>query len=101
MTAGDQSAWAFGGTRGSRVSGFSPPSIFLVLSAGGCREFYRESEEQRAFFCAEKNGTRCRQVVRTQGRCMGAEPRLKENIDSFFFPAGLSGGTKILFFAGG
>ncbi len=55
-------------------------SIFLILSLLGAAKFHRESEEQRQF--AEKNSQL--PAVSVLKPVHGAEPRLKENIESFF-----------------
>jgi ceramide glucosyltransferase len=55
-------------------------SIFLLLSLLGTAKFHRESEEQRQF--AEKNSQL--PAVSVLKPVHGAEPRLKQNVESFF-----------------
>src|SRR5882724_492650 len=60
--------------------GILSSSIFLILSLLGAAKFHRESEEQRQF--AEKNSQL--PAVSVLKPVHGAEPRLKQNIESFF-----------------
>lgn len=55
-------------------------SIFLLLSLLGAAKFHSESEEQRQF--AEKNSQL--PAVSVLKPVHGAEPRLKQNVESFF-----------------
>jgi ceramide glucosyltransferase len=55
-------------------------SIFLLLSLLGAAKFHRESEEQRQF--AYKNNQL--PAVSVLKPVHGAEPRLKQNVESFF-----------------
>ncbi len=55
-------------------------SIFLILSLAGAAKFHRDSEDQRRF--AEKENKLPR--VSVLKPVHGAEPRLKQNVESFF-----------------
>ena len=55
-------------------------SIFLILSLLGAAKFHRESQEQRQF--EEKDGQP--PAVSVLKPVHGAEPRLKQNVESFF-----------------
>src|SRR6201984_1042417 len=55
-------------------------SIFLILSLLGAAKFHRESQEQRQF--EEKDGQL--PAVSVLKPVHGAEPRLKQNVESFF-----------------
>src|SRR5713101_6309703 len=60
--------------------GILSSSIFLILSLVGAAKFHRESEQQRRF--AEKQNKLT--PVSVLKPVHGAEPRLKENVESFF-----------------
>jgi ceramide glucosyltransferase len=78
MTAGiNLLAWA---ALAVACIGILSSAIFLVLSLAGAAKFHRESEEQRRF--AEKRNKI--PAVSVLKPVHGAEPRLKQNIDSFF-----------------
>src|ERR1700740_1301495 len=55
-------------------------SIFLLLSLLGAAKFHRESEEQRQF-AYKSNQLPAVSVLKP---VHGAEPRLKQNVESFF-----------------